>query len=94
MVRIVKMKFKVEEIPAFLILFEEKRALIAGFPGCHGVRLLNDVHTPEIYYTYSHWNSPADLENYRNSDLFKGVWAETKIKFSDRPEAWSFEEIE
>jgi autoinducer 2-degrading protein len=94
MVRIVKMKFKVEEIPAFLILFEEKRALIAGFPGCQGVRLLNDVHSPEIYYTYSHWNSPADLENYRNSDLFKGVWAETKIKFSDRPEAWSFEEIE
>lgn len=88
------MKFKIEEIPAFLILFEEKRALIAGFPGCQGVRLLNDVHTPEIYYTYSHWNSPADLENYRNSDLFKGVWAETKIKFSDRPEAWSFEEIE
>jgi hypothetical protein len=34
------------------------------------------------------------LENYRNSDLFKGVWAETKIKFSDRPEAWSFEEIQ
>lgn len=94
MVRIVKMKFKVEEIPAFLNLFEEKRALIAGFPGCQGVRLLNDVHSPEIYYTYSHWNSPADLENYRNSDLFKGVWAETKIKFSDRPEAWSFEEIE
>ena len=88
------MKFKVEEIPAFLILFEEKRALIAGFPGCQGVQLLNDVHSPEIYYTYSHWNSPADLENYRNSDLFKGVWAETKIKFSDRPGAWSFEEIE
>jgi len=39
------MKFKVEEIPAFLILFEEKRALIAGFPGCQGVQLLNDVHS-------------------------------------------------
>ena len=88
------MRFKVEDIPAFLLMFEEKRALIAGFSGCQGVRLLNDVHSPEIYYTYSHWNSPADLENYRNSDLFKGVWSETKIKFSDRPGAWSFEEIE
>ena len=88
------MRFKVEDIPAFLRMFEEKRALIAGFPGCQGVQLLNDVHSPEIYYTYSHWNSPADLENYRNSDLFKGIWSETKIKFSDRPEAWSFEEIE
>jgi heme-degrading monooxygenase HmoA len=94
MVRIVKMKFIIEDIPAFLRMFEEKRELIAGFPGCQGVRLLNDVHSPETYYTYSHWNSPADLENYRNSDLFKGVWAETKIKFSDRPEAWSFEEIQ
>jgi heme-degrading monooxygenase HmoA len=94
MVRIVKMRFKVEDIPAFLLMFEEKRALIAAFPGCQGVRLLNDVHSPETYYTYSHWNSPVDLENYRNSDLFKGVWAETKIKFSDRPDAWSFEEIQ
>ncbi len=93
MVRIVKMKFKAEEIPAFLTLFNKKKNLIAEFPGCQGVRLLNDVYSPETFYTYSHWNSPADLESYRNSELFKEVWAETKIKFSDKPQAWSFEEI-
>jgi heme-degrading monooxygenase HmoA len=93
MVRIVKMTFRAEEIPAFLTLFNDKKILIAGFPGCQGVRLLNDVHSSEIFYTYSHWKSPADLETYRNSELFKEVWAETKIKFSDKPEAWSFEEI-
>jgi heme-degrading monooxygenase HmoA len=93
MVRIVKMRFKTKEIPAFLELFNQKREFIANFPGCKGVRLLNDVHSPDIYYTYSHWNSPEDLENYRNSDLFNEVWAETKIKFSDKPQAWSLVEL-
>ncbi len=87
------MTFKAEEISAFLTLFNNKKNLIAGFPGCQGVRLLNDVHSSEIFYTYSHWNSPNDLDNYRNSELFREVWAETKIKFSDKPEAWSYEEI-
>ena len=93
MVRVVKMRFRVEEIPAFLELFNQKKEFIGNFPGCQGVRLLNDVYSPDIYFTYSHWNSPEDLENYRKSTLFNEVWAETKIKFSDKPQAWSFEEL-
>ncbi|MFT5673230.1 MAG: hypothetical protein ACI9JT_001876, partial [Polaribacter sp.] len=30
-----------------------------------------------------------DLENYRNTDLFKDVWAKTKVFFNDKPLAWS-----
>ena len=30
-----------------------------------------------------------DLENYRNSALFKNVWAKTKVLFNDKPQAWS-----
>jgi len=87
------MRFKKEEIPAFLELFDQKKELISSFPGCQGVRLLNDVHDPQVFYTYSHWNSTDDLELYRQSELFHEVWSATKIKFCDRPQAWSFSEI-
>lgn len=93
MVRIVKMTFKMEEVPSFLALFESKKNDIGGFPGCQGVRLLNDVHLPNVFYTYSLWDHPEALEEYRKSALFEEVWAKTKIKFSDRPEAWSLETI-
>jgi hypothetical protein len=29
------------------------------------------------------------LEAYRSSELFEQTWAETKILFDDRPQAWS-----
>ncbi|MFZ0490789.1 MAG: antibiotic biosynthesis monooxygenase, partial [Salegentibacter sp.] len=35
----------------------------------------------------------AALENYRNSELFKEVWAKTKVFFNDRPEAWSVDKV-
>jgi heme-degrading monooxygenase HmoA len=94
MVRIVKMTFKTEEIPSFLALFDSKKNDIAHFPGCQGVRLLNDVHLSNVFYTYSHWENPEALEEYRKSALFEDVWSKTKIKFSDRPEAWSLETIQ
>ena len=34
-----------------------------------------------------------DLENYRHSTLFKAVWAETKLKFNGKPEAWSVNKL-
>ena len=33
-VRIVKMHFRAEEVPAFLALFEERKQLIRQFEGC------------------------------------------------------------
>ena len=35
------------------------------------------------------WFSKNDLENYRNSDLFKETWKQTKTYFNDKPQAWS-----
>ena len=34
-----------------------------------------------------------DLNNYRNSELFKDVWSKTKILFNKKPEAWSTKKI-
>lgn len=87
--RLVKMHFKEEHVNDFLSLFNANKHLIASFPGCTSLQLKRDVNTPAIFFTVSEWNSEADLENYRNSELFKGVWAKTKVLFRDKPEAWT-----
>ena len=70
-------------------MFEEKKALIRASKGCSLLELYQDKTNPEIFFTYSYWEKDKDLENYRNSALFKDVWAKTKVFFNDKPLAWS-----
>jgi quinol monooxygenase YgiN len=88
-VRIVKMSFHAKHIAEFLSIFEEKKQFIRNSEGCKLLELYQDKTTPEIFFTYSYWDDEQDLENYRNSELFKNVWAKTKVFFNDTPEAWS-----
>ena len=88
-VRIVKMSFHSKFIEEFLQMFEEKKTFIRNFDGCNLLELYQDKQNPEIFFTYSYWENESDLENYRNSDLFKNVWSKTKTFFNDKPEAWS-----
>ena len=88
-VRIVKMSFHEKHIEDFLSMFEEKKTLIRASEGCNLLELYQDKTNPEIFFTYSYWEKEENLENYRNSELFKSVWAKTKIFFNDKPLAWS-----
>ena len=89
LVRIVKMSFHKEHIEPFLSMFEEKKTLIRASKGCNLLELYQDKTNAEIFFTYSYWEKEDDLENYRNSLLFKDVWAKTKVFFNDKPLAWS-----
>ena len=91
-IRIVKMKFKEANCAAFEANFDKNKDKIRAFPGCKRLELLHDRNDPTIYFTYSYWNEDEDLENYRNSDLFKSVWAYTKTLFDAKPEAWSVDQ--
>ncbi|AZJ31549.1 hypothetical protein SAMN05444344_2034 [Tenacibaculum mesophilum] len=93
-VRIVKMSFKPEKIKEFLNNFNSKKEFIRNSPGCRLLELYRDKTNPNIFFTYSYWNTEQDLENYRNSDLFKGIWAQTKILFNDKPLVWSVDKVE
>ncbi|AZJ35585.1 putative quinol monooxygenase [Tenacibaculum singaporense] len=93
-VRIVKMSFKPEKIEEFLNNFNSKKEFIRNSPGCRLLELYRDKTNPNIFFTYSYWNTEQDLENYRDSDLFKGVWAQTKVLFNDKPLAWSVDKVE
>lgn len=88
-VRIVKMSFHSKYINEFQEMFDAKKSYIRNSEGCMLLELYQDKNNPEIFFTYSYWNEENDLENYRNSDLFKKVWAQTKTYFNDKPQAWS-----
>lgn len=92
-VRIVKMSFLEEHINAFLTNFDENKNKIRNFKGCCLLELYRDKNNPNIFFTYSYWESESDLENYRQSDLFKSVWSKTKPFFNEKPEAWSVDKI-
>ena len=92
-VRIVKMSFEPSKIEEFLANFDNKKQYIRNFKGCNFLELYRDKQQTNIFFTYSFWNTEADLEHYRHSDLFKEVWAETKVLFNNRPEAWSVDKL-
>ena len=92
-IRIVKMSFHKENIPAFLENFELMKDKIRNAPGNRLLELYQDKDNPEIFFTYSFWEQESDLENYRNSELFYDVWQFTKKLFNDKPEAWSVDKL-
>jgi quinol monooxygenase YgiN len=85
------MEFKSNYVEKFKILFDQHKEKIRAFEGCEHLELWQDVHNKSVFMTYSYWQSEENLEQYRHSDLFKAVWSETKILFSDKPKAWSVE---
>lgn len=83
------MTFKADSIERFKDIFNASKDLIAAMEGCKHVELLQDINNPAIFFTLSIWDDPKYLEAYRQSALFEGVWAKTKVLFDAKPEAWS-----
>ena len=92
--RIVRMDFRPGEREAFLDIFNASKHLIRQFDGCQHLRLYNEAGSPGVFFTFSVWASAAHLDAYRNSELFRKTWKETKALFADKPQAWSMEELE
>ena len=92
--RIVKMTFHQSEVEPFIALFYKSRPKILNFRGCIHVELWQDVNDSCVLSTYSRWESEEDLNAYRASATFSGIWKETKKKFSKPPEAISFKKVD
>lgn len=89
MIRIVKLTFKPEHVEDFLNHFQTVKNDINSFPGCLGMKLLRDQDKRNVFFTYSQWKNNSDLDNYRRSELFGGIWPKVKLWFDDKAEAWS-----
>ena len=83
------MRFEKSKIQDFLENFESVKNQIRNAPGNRFLELYQDTENESIFFTYSHWETAKDLENYRNSDFFETVWSFTKKLFNDKPQAWS-----
>ena len=83
------MSFHSKHIDEFLEMFHQKKEFIRATEGCKLLELYQDKNNPEIFFTYSYWEKEEYLEKYRNSELFKKVWKQTKTYFNDKPQAWS-----
>lgn len=83
------MTFQEDRTADFLEIFRNSKDKIRSFEGCKHVELLQDINQPNLYSTYSLWESEEHLNNYRDSPLFGQVWKATKALFSDKPQAWS-----
>ena len=93
LIRIVRMHFRAEEVPAFLDLFWKKYPFISTFPGVVALTLQKDAREPNVYYTHSVWEEESYLETYRNSELFADVWSKTKPLFVEKAKAFSLLEV-
>jgi heme-degrading monooxygenase HmoA len=87
--RIVQMTFQQDKLKEFTDLFEERKHIIRGFKGCNHLELWQDSTRKNIFFTYSIWDSEADLDHYRFSEFFKDTWGRTKALFAEKPQAWS-----
>lgn len=83
------MTFRPEATSDFTALFEERKALIRHFEGCRHLELWQQEDNPDVFFTYSIWESQQHLDRYRFSELFRDTWARTKALFAAKAEAWS-----
>ncbi len=87
--RIVKLTFETDKIADFIGYFDTIKTQVSSFENCFGMRLHQDLKHPNIVFTYSLWKDEEALNNYRDSELFQGVWSTIKPWFHTRAEAWS-----
>lgn len=92
LVRIVKLEFREDKIDDFIAFFDAVKDRVNQFPGCIGMKLLQDANHPNIVMTYSHWENEKALNDYRFSDTFGDIWPKIKPWFKHKPEAWSMTE--
>lgn len=83
------MTFAPENCEAFESLFLQYREKIRSTPGCLHLEWWQQVDDPNVYFTFSQWESESALENYKNTETFKTVWPLTRALFAAAPQAWS-----
>ena len=87
------MTFADDKIDDFQDRFHSIKENIINFEGCQLLELYQDKSDPNVFFTYSYWDSQGDLDLYRKSSFFKEVWTNTRKMFTEKAEAWSVDKI-
>lgn len=92
-IRIVELSVQKDKLPIAEKLLAEVAPKVRSSPGCTHLRILMDLHNSGRITTYSHWNTEADLNTYRKSEVFKNFWTQVKLLFAVPARAWSSETL-
>ena len=92
-IRIVKLTFREEEADTFKKYFATVCDIIRAQEGCNSLQAWQDIHQPEIFFTYSIWNGEEDLNRYRDSAFFLQFWKTVKPWFAAKAEVWTFDKL-
>ena len=88
-IRIVQLKFRPDTVDHFLNLFEVKKQQMRNAKGCEHLELWQDEEYPLTFFTYAIWKDESSLNQYRYSEFFKSLWAQTRVLFGDFPVSWN-----
>ncbi len=91
--RIVKLTMREDEVDNFKSYFATVCEIIRNQDGCHSLQAWQDIHRPEIFFTYSIWTAEDDLNRYRDSPFFLEFWKKVKPWFAAKAEVWTFDKI-
>lgn len=89
LIRVVKLTIKENKADDFATASKQNQKKILAFPGCLHLEMYRDIKSANVFITYSHWEDEDALNNYRNSALFEGIWANVKPLFAEKAMAWS-----
>ena len=92
-IRIVKLTIQPEETEIFKNYFGTVDETIRHQPGCNLLQAWQDIHQPNIFFTYSLWDTEEDLNIYRASAFFGVFWKTVKPWFAEKAETWTFDKI-
>ena len=92
-IRIVELSIQKDKFSFAKKLLADVAPKVRSSPGCSHLRILLDVHNSQRITTYSHWNTEADLNAYRKSDIFINFWTDVKPLFAASARAWTSETL-
>lgn len=93
--RIVMMELLPDQEAAFLNIFNGVKKEIRSQPGCEGLEVLTSRSGGHLsVWTISLWENESNLDQYRDSDLFRQTWSAVKPLFAAKAKVWTLHSIE
>jgi quinol monooxygenase YgiN len=91
--RIVMLNFQPNKVAEFLEIFTQNKLVLAKSDGCIRLEIFESTSDIDTYFTISNWQSEEHLERYRQSELFKKIWAKVKPLFNNKAQAWTLKTL-
>ncbi len=73
---------------------EQCAPLMQRQPGCQSEKLMRSLDKPDLYISYSEWDSMDAIENYRQSTEHDTILSEVRALQGARAVVWCYEIIE